>query len=170
MVTIPHFGICLPSTFWFVSNININFIFCQYIIVRGPVMDFTEIFIFFLGLLFALIVVKNYKNTTYMYAFKPLREQFQDLSRSLRYAGAPIKNDTESYLLLSDHIKGYPSNTMAKGPTSKQCLEIDWARNNIEKIGSYKQVTNNYKHTYPDTCNALNQDLILDFYKPRVAC
>lgn len=105
-----------------------------------------------------------------MYAFKPLREQFQDLSRSLTYTGAPVKNDTESYLLLSDHIKGYPSNTNAKGPTSQQCLQVDWTRNNIEKAGSYKQVTNNYKHTYPDTCNALNHDLILDFYKPRVPC
>jgi len=101
-----------------------------------------------------------------MYAFKPLREYFQDHSRSL----APIKNDTESYLLLSDTIKGYPSNTKADGPTSQQCLEVDWLRANREKAGSYKQVTNNYKHTYPDTCNSLNHDLILDFYKPRVSC
>jgi hypothetical protein len=137
-------------------------------------MDFTELFIFFLGLLFALIVIKNYENTTYMYAFKPLREQFQDLSRSLTYAGskngAPIESGSESYLLLSDTIKGYPSNTKAKGPSSKQCLQIDWASANMQKTGSYKQVTNNYKHTYPDTCNSLNQDLILDFYKPRVPC
>jgi hypothetical protein len=129
-------------------------------------MDFTELFIFFLGLLFALIVIKNYENTTYMYAFKPLREQFQGNSRSL----APIESGSESYLLLGDTIKGYPSNTKAKGPSSKQCLQIDWASANMQKTGSYKQVTNNYKHTYPDTCNSLNQDLILDFYKPRVPC
>ena len=137
-------------------------------------MDFTHIFIFFLGLLFSLIAIQNYKNTTYMYAFKPLREQFQDVSRSLTYAGskngAPIEGGTESYLLLGDHIKGYPSNTIANGPTGQQCLEVDWLRNNMERAGSYKQATNNYIRSYPDTCNALNHDLILDFYKPHVGC
>jgi hypothetical protein len=129
-------------------------------------MDFSHIFILFLGLLFSLIIIKNYENTTYMYAFKPLREQFQDMSRSV----APVDNSSESYLLLGDHIKGYPSNTIANGPTGQQCLEVDWLRANMEKAGSYKQQTNNYKRSYPDTCNALNHDLILDFYKPRVGC
>ena len=129
-------------------------------------MDFTEVFLFFLGLMFALVVIKNYKNTTYAYAFKPLRERFQNLSRS----AAAVEAGSESYLLLADTIKGYPSTVPAIGPTTKQCFEVDWLRNNIEKTGSYKQMTNNYKRSYPDTCNSLNQDLILDFYKPRVNC
>ena len=129
-------------------------------------MDFTEVFLFFLGLLFTFVVIKNYKNMTYVYAFKPLKERFQNLSRS----AAPVEGGGESYLLLGDTIKGYPSTVPAIGPNSRECFEVDWLRNNIEKTGSYKQMTNNYKRSYPDTCNSLNQDLILDFYKPRVNC
>lgn len=136
-------------------------------------MDFVQICIFFLGLIFTFIVIENYKNTTYMYAFKPLKELFEDASR-FTYAelsgAAPIEGGSESYLLLGDHIKGYPGNTIAKGPTSSQCFKVDWARFNKERAGSYNQVTNNYKRSYPDSCDSWNHDLVLNFYKPRVPC
>jgi hypothetical protein len=125
-------------------------------------MDFTEIFILFLGVILVTIVLKNFENTTYMYAFKPLREQFQDASR---FRAANVNNGPDSYLLLDDTLKGYPANTIAKGPTSQQCFQVDMRRD-IDRAGSYNQRTNNFKHMYPDTCNSLNHDLVLDFYRP----
>ena len=125
-------------------------------------MDITQIVIVFLGLVFASIIIQNYNNTTYMYAFAPILEKFQD-NYSAR-SGSPIENGSDSYLLLKDTLQGRPGNTIADGPNSQQCFQIDWSRNQ-ERAGSYAQGTNNFKHNYPDSCSAWNHDLVLDFYK-----
>jgi hypothetical protein len=82
-------------------------------------------------------------------------------------AGGPAKYNKkpfESFDLL-ESLPGIDEPRVASGPTSKQCWELDYARS-LEKAGSYAQRTNNYKHSYPDSCSGLNQDLVLNFYKP----
>ena len=65
--------------------------------------------------------------------------------------------------LLSDVLQPTHPNTIAKGPTAAKCYGIDYTHT-LEK-SSYAQRTNNYIHKRPETCNGLNQDLILGFYR-----
>lgn len=50
--------------------------------------------------------------------------------------------------------------------TQQQCYEQDGNRL-PEKLQDYSQRTNNYKHTYPDSCNAPFKELVGNFYAPR---
>ena len=50
--------------------------------------------------------------------------------------------------------------------TQQQCYEQDGHRL-PEKVGDYSQRTNNYVHTYPDSCNAPFKELVGSFYAPR---
>lgn len=67
----------------------------------------------------------------------------------------------QSYLLLEDVM---PAATV-KNPvvTAKACYDANFA-NEISKLGSYRQLTNNYKREYPDNCSALNKDVEMGFY------
>lgn len=71
--------------------------------------------------------------------------------------GRPFK----SYDLLPG---GKPEPRVAGGPTAQRCYETDWTRN-LEPGGSYRQMTNNYLHKYPDSCSAPTHELILNFYE-----
>lgn len=71
--------------------------------------------------------------------------------------GKPFK----SYDLLPG---GKPEPRVAGGPTAQRCYNTDWSRN-LEPGGSYRQMTNNYLHKYPDSCSAPTHELILNFYK-----
>ena len=50
--------------------------------------------------------------------------------------------------------------------TQQQCYEQDGHRL-PEVLGNYTQRTNNYSHTYPDSCSAPFKELIGSFYAPR---
>jgi hypothetical protein len=50
--------------------------------------------------------------------------------------------------------------------TNQRCYEQDGHRV-PEKLGDYTQRTNNYKHTYPDSCSAPFKELVGSFYTPR---
>ena len=50
--------------------------------------------------------------------------------------------------------------------TQQKCYEQDGNRL-PEKLGDYSQRTNNYIHTYPDSCNAPFKELVGSFYAPR---
>ena len=50
--------------------------------------------------------------------------------------------------------------------TQQQCYEQDGNRL-PEKLGDYSQRTNNYKHTYPDSCASPYKELVGSFYAPR---
>jgi hypothetical protein len=92
---------------------------------------------------------------------------------------APITNVQEPYVLLGDEFKAeaLPPGTIGT-VGSKACYETDFGRV-IEKTGSFRQTTNNYKHGYPDSCSAPFHELILDIYQddgmlikepPKMAC
>jgi len=50
--------------------------------------------------------------------------------------------------------------------TQQKCFEQDGNRV-PEKLGDYTQRTNNYVHTYPDSCSAPYKELVGSFYAPR---
>jgi hypothetical protein len=50
--------------------------------------------------------------------------------------------------------------------TQQKCYEQDGNRL-PEKLGDYSQRTNNYVHTYPDSCDAPFKELVGSFYAPR---
>lgn len=65
------------------------------------------------------------------------------------------------YHLLGDIL---PSAKAGKTINSRSCYASDFEKATA-KTGNYRQLTNNYKRGYPDSCNSLNQDLVMKFYK-----
>jgi len=47
---------------------------------------------------------------------------------------------------------------------SRSCYAVDFDRM-ISKTGTFRQLTNNYKRDYPDSCSSPFQDLVGNFYK-----
>jgi len=47
---------------------------------------------------------------------------------------------------------------------SRSCYATDFERM-VEKTGTFRQLTNNYKRNYPDSCSGWQQELTLNFYK-----
>ncbi len=68
------------------------------------------------------------------------------------------------YHLLSDEMAEPRVNESISCVNSRSCYATDFQRM-IEKTGNYRQMTNNYKRNYPDSCSAPYQELVLNFYK-----
>lgn len=49
--------------------------------------------------------------------------------------------------------------------TSEKCFRTDMGEQ-LKPVRSYLQRTNNYKHTYPDSCSAPNHEFVGTFYRP----
>lgn len=83
----------------------------------------------------------------------------------LSSALAPASLDRRHpYHLLGDVL---PAETArASGVTSRSCWATD-AEAQLSKVGSYRQLTNNWRREYPDSCSMGQQDMVLAFYEPR---
>ena len=53
-----------------------------------------------------------------------------------------------------------------KSVSSRSCYATDFVQT-MEKTGNFRQMTNNYKRNYPDSCSGWNQDLTLNFYQAK---
>jgi len=103
-------------------------------------------------------------------SLKPLQEGFEekkDTSDSIMdyppNGPSPADVYTEHpYHLLRDILP-----TASSGPamSSHSCYETDFEQA-TSKTGTYRQLTNNFKRSYPDNCSTWNQNLLLSFYKP----
>lgn len=84
---------------------------------------------------------------------------------SLATGAAPASLDRRHpYHLLGDVL---PAETArASGVTSRSCWATD-AEAQLSKVGSYRQLTNNWRREYPDSCSMGQQDMVLAFYEPR---
>ena len=79
---------------------------------------------------------------------------------------SPDKNETGPAHILKDQIEiTRPYNEVGK-LTQQQCFEQDGHRI-PEKLGDYNQRTNNYVHTYPDSCSSPFKEFVGSFYAPR---
>ncbi len=68
------------------------------------------------------------------------------------------------YHLLGDEMSPPRVEESISCVNSRSCYASDFQRM-ISKTGNYRQMTNNYKRGYPDSCSAPYQELVLNFYK-----
>jgi hypothetical protein len=68
------------------------------------------------------------------------------------------------YHLLADEMKPPREIESLSCVNSRNCYATDFNAR-IEKTGNYRQLTNNYKRGYPDSCTSPFQELVLNFYK-----
>lgn len=68
------------------------------------------------------------------------------------------------YHLLADEMSPPRETESISCINSRSCYASDFERM-ISKTGNYRQMTNNYKRGYPDSCSAPYQELVLNFYK-----
>ena len=72
--------------------------------------------------------------------------------------------NNQPYHLLSDEMAPPRTNESISCVNSRSCYATDFQRM-VDKTGNYRQMTNNYKRNYPDSCSAPYQELVLNFYK-----
>ena len=70
----------------------------------------------------------------------------------------------QPYHLLSDVMQPPRMKESLSCVNSRSCYATDFQRM-IEKTGTFRQVTNNYKRGFPDSCTGWQQELALNFYK-----
>lgn len=76
---------------------------------------------------------------------------------------ADVYNNTP-YHLLGDEMSPPRVQESLSCVNSRSCYATDFERM-ISKTGNYRQMTNNYKRGYPDSCSAPYQELVLNFYQ-----
>lgn len=91
----------------------------------------------------------------------PLRvpEGFQE-----QYAAATLDKPRAAYNALNDWL---PEATAKYSAIKSGCCYETSFQSRVEMVGNYKQMTNNYKHAYPDTCSMPFKELLMTFYKPQ---
>ena len=70
-------------------------------------------------------------------------------------------NRDKPYILLADTLE--PKNCLGM-LNAKRCYEGDF-QTRIEKVGSYNQMTNNYRHMDPESCSAPLTEFVSSYYK-----
>ena len=72
--------------------------------------------------------------------------------------------NNQPYHILSDELEMPRVEESLSCVNSRSCYATDFERM-VSKTGNYRQMTNNYKRGYPDSCSAPYQELVLNFYK-----
>ena len=72
--------------------------------------------------------------------------------------------NNQPYHLLADEMAPPRVKETISCVNSRSCYASDFERM-VSKTGNYRQMTNNYKRGYPDSCSAPYQELVLNFYK-----
>jgi hypothetical protein len=98
-------------------------------------------------------------------SFQPTADPVQEILDYRPNQPSPVDLlNTQPYHLLSDIMEQPRVKESISCVNSRSCYATDFQRT-IEKTGNYKQMTNNYKRKYPDSCSGLEQELTLNFYK-----
>ena len=75
-----------------------------------------------------------------------------------------IKSAAEPYQLLTDVLPSMgPPENLSK-ITAESCFMGNFGRL-LEPTGNFRQMSNNYKHGYPDSCSSPFHELVTPFYK-----
>ena len=72
--------------------------------------------------------------------------------------------NNQPYHLLTDEMAQPRDKESLSCVNSRSCYATDFQRM-VDKTGNFRQMTNNYKRNYPDSCSAPYQELVLNFYK-----
>jgi hypothetical protein len=123
------------------------------------------------GLLLALIVLV-YSFSNKLEGFESQPAPLSDVKESDTAVLSPngpspanIEN-RQPYHLLSDIMAHSREKESVYSVNSRSCYATDFERT-MEKTGNFRQMTNNYKRNYPDSCSGWNQDLTLNFYQEK---
>jgi hypothetical protein len=73
-----------------------------------------------------------------------------------------VNKPREPYNLLNGVL---PLSTKKVSPTSQRCYESDF-QTRLERGGTYRQLTNNYKRAAPDSCSGPLHEFVLSYYAP----
>lgn len=91
--------------------------------------------------------------------FLPAKESF--MNQPLQSSVYDPSNRDKPYILLADSLE--PKNYYGM-LNAKRCYEGDF-QTRIEKVGSYNQMTNNYRHMDPESCSAPLTEFVSSYYK-----
>jgi len=114
---------------------------------------------FILMVLLGLWFIRFHPQKWWMHPHAAYSEAFTQ--KDYPYHDASIDSE-HPYHLLSDRL---PAKHALSQTGSQACYQMD-AEQALSKTGSFRQLTNNYKRTYPDNCSMGHQDLLLNFYEP----
>jgi hypothetical protein len=91
------------------------------------------------------------------------RDPMPDLASTMKSSpGDPKLNTPRApYNLLDGWLSPV---TCDQYPTAERCHDMDFQKR-LEKTGTFRQLTNNYKRGDPNSCSAPIQDLVMNFYK-----
>ena len=110
----------------------------------------------------------GYPNYSYWEAFTNQKGAKDSRSAVMTYppdtpGPANLYND-QPYHLLSDMLSPPRTKESISCVDSRSCYAVDFNRM-LSKTGNFRQMTNNYKRNYPDSCSAPYQEMVLNFYK-----
>lgn len=96
------------------------------------------------------VIIRPFMRAKESFINQPLQSDIYDSS-----------NIDKPYILLADSLE--PKNCYGM-LDAKRCYEGDF-QTRIEKVGSYNQMTNNYRHKDPESCSAPLTEFVSSYYK-----
>jgi hypothetical protein len=96
------------------------------------------------------VIIRPFLRAKESFINQPLQSDIYDSS-----------NIDKPYILLADSLEQKNSLGMLD---AKRCYEGDF-QTRIEKVGSYNQMTNNYRHKDPESCSAPLTEFVSSYYK-----
>ncbi len=122
----------------------------------------------FLGCLFTVIIYFVQKPTPVTAKKHIIRHATYDAVISgeppgTSYGNAPLTGDLAVADVLIKQNPAKPGQEQIGHIDAQKCYEMDFMSQN-NRTGNYAQVTNNYKHSYPDSCTGTRQEMIGSFY------
>lgn len=78
-------------------------------------------------------------------------------------AAATLNEPRKPYHLLKGWLSDAPKDTV--GCLTAGCCYATNFQSHNELVGTYRQMTNNYRHAYPDSCTAPLTQFVTSFYK-----
>lgn len=94
--------------------------------------------------------------------FQPAKEKqkIDGVQEEVEAGDADLKEMSKPYHLLEENSR---RETTLNKVGSESCYENDFQKE-IQKMGSYNQLTNNYRRAGPDSCNTYMQEFVTSFY------
>ena len=92
--------------------------------------------------------------------FQEKKEKVDGVQEGAEAADADLKELSKPYHLLEANSR---RETTLNKVGAESCYKNDFQKE-IQKMGSYNQLTNNYRRAGPDSCNTYMQEFVTSFY------
>ncbi len=93
--------------------------------------------------------------------------RLEDAGAGQAPAATGLERPEEPYALLKGWLPEVAMEAGRPKLTAQTCYETDFQAR-LERTGTYRQLTNNYKRGSPDSCSAPLTEMVLGVYKPEV--